>query len=167
MNDPNANKKIVSQELDDRIIEVQDDGSVKVTEIVRTIYTQDYRDFLSDIRNMQKFREQVEDTLKPDFVEKQQERIDRVSKDIESLQPFVNDAESKWLKYQDEQRVKGIADKLKEELAKPSGEVNVNYVAAVWDNIKKNEAEVMDLLSDEEKEKFSKFKLKAMKKAKR
>ena len=163
MNDPNMNKQIVSQDLDSRTIEVQEDGSIKVTEVVKVVYKQQFRDFLSDVRNMQKFREQVEDTLKPDFAKKQQERIDKVNKDIDELQPYVNDAEKKWMEYQEKKRHEDMADKLKEELKKSDKDVNVNYIAAIYDNVKKND-KVLSLLSDEEKERFKKLKLKSMKK---
>ena len=163
MNDPNMNKQVVSQDLDSRTIEVQEDGSIKVTEVVKVVYKQQFRDFLSDVRNMQKFREQVEDTLKPDFTKKQQERIDKVNKDIDELQPYVNDAETKWMEHQEKKRHEDMADKLKEELKKSDKDVNVNYIAAIYDNVKKND-KVLSLLSDEEKERFKKLKLKSMRK---
>jgi predicted DNA binding CopG/RHH family protein len=164
--DPNMNKKVTEQKLEDRKIVVKDDGTIEVTEIVKTIYLQDYRDFLSDVRNMQKFREQIEDTLKPAFSEKQQERIDSINKDIENMQPFLDEAETKWQKNQEYLRNKNFADGIKRELLKSESEINLNYISSVYDNLKDNE-DVMGLLSDEEKEKLKSLKLKAVRRQKR
>lgn len=162
--DENMNKKVTSQELDSREIEVLDDGSVRVTEVIRTIYEQPYREFLTDIRNMQKYREQIEDTLKEDFREKQIDRAEKLSDEIDKLQPYLKESEEKYVARQEELRVKGIADRLKEELSKPKNEVNLNYVAAVWDNVHKNEQSVLSHLSESEVQKFNKYRLSVRKK---
>lgn len=163
----NLNKTVTSQELTDRKIKVRADGTVEVTEVVETVYTQSYRDFLSDVRSLQRFREQIEDTLKPDFAEKQQERIKKATEQIDELDPYLRESEKKHLAHQEEVRVKGIADRLKEELAKKDSELNKNYLAAVWDNIKKNDDKVLQHLTDEELARFNKIKVDVLAKSKR
>lgn len=158
----NDGKNIVSQELDDRKIIVTQEGSVQVTERVSTVYKQQYRDFLSEVRHLEKVKEDIAHTLTEDFRNKQKEHLEKVEKEIKKLKPHLEEAEKCFLKAQEKARLQSVADRVKDELKKKPSEVNKQYMGAVWDNIRDNEKGVLDLLNAEEIALFKKYKLKSM-----
>lgn len=157
------NKEITKQEVKDWSIEVQEDGSIKVTQVIETEYVQSYREFLSDFRAMQKQVENAEEILTEDYQNKVKSDIEKMQEEVAKLKPYVDDSETKMLAYQEEKRLDQMLNKLKEELGKPMADINTAYMSAVWDHITKNEEKLMGRLSDDERLKFQKIKLRKIK----
>lgn len=98
------NKKINKQELKSRDITVNDNGSLTINEVIEVEYTQDYRDFLSDLRQLGKYKAQIESTLFDDFKDKQKERLNKIDEELEKLKPFQEEAEKKFVEMQKKQQ---------------------------------------------------------------
>ncbi len=157
------NKKITKQEVTDWNVDVQEDGSVKVKQTIQTEYTQSYREFLSDFRQMQKNLEKAQEVISEDYKQKVEKDIKEMKDEIEKLRPITEESEKKAIENNKKIQTEGKLNKVKEELSKKPSEINTSYISAVWDNIRENEQELLQKLTEEEKQKFQKLKLRKMK----
>lgn len=157
------NKNITKQEVKDWTVEVQEDGSVKVKQTIETEYTQSYRDFLSDYRQMHKNVEKAKEVISEDYKKKVKSDIEEMNDEIEKLKPYVEESEKKALEHNQQKQLEGKLKKVKEELAKPRQEINTSYLAAIWDNIRENETKLVEMLSEDEKKKFQEIKMQKVK----
>ncbi len=153
------NKKITRQEVTDWNLEVLEDGSVKVMQKIETEYVQPYREFLSDFRGMQNNLEKAKEILTDKYQNKVQEDIKQMQKEIADLKEPIEKAEKAFIKHNEDLKIQGMVGKVKEELSKPFKDINLNYMAAVWDNIMKNEKRVWDELDNSSREKLQKIKI--------
>lgn len=157
------NKKIKSQEVTDWSVDVKEDGSVEVTQILKTVYTQSYRDFLSDFREMEKNTERAKEILTKQYQEKVRNDIKKMQQELKELKPFIDEADKKAQQYYEKKQKEQMIKTIKNELNKPMSEINTAYISSIWDNIKENYADIIDELEPEEREKFQKIKLNKIK----
>lgn len=153
------NKNITKQNVEDWSVNVQEDGSVKVNQTIKTEYTQSYRDFLTDYRQMQKNLEKAKEVISDDYKKKVEADIKEMQDEIEKLKPYMDESEKKAVEYNKKQQLEQQLNKVKEELGKNMSDINTSYMSAVWDNIRENEEQLLEKLTDEEKQKFQKIKL--------
>lgn len=144
----NEDKKILSQDVKDRKIEVKEDGSIKVTELLETVYEQQYRDFLTDYRNMQKYMENIKETLTDDFKKKQKENIEKIQKEQDKISPFLDEAEKNWREHTEKEQNDNMLKGLRDELNKKDR--NETFLAAAYNHFKKNE-KLLSQLTNKEK----------------
>lgn len=159
----NYKRDIKKDEVVDYDIKILDDGTVRVTQRIEKIYEQPYRDFLSEFREMKKSKEEAEKILSDDYKNKVKDDIETIKKRIKELKPYIEESEKKSIEFNENKKRKAMVDKLKEELNKPMAKINMTYMGAVWDNLMRNEEEVMQMLNEEEIEKFRKIKTKKIK----
>lgn len=164
MSDINKNKNIKDSSLDNREVKVNEDGTVEVTETVTTVYEQNARDFLSDIRNLESTRERIEETLTEDFKKQQEEQIEKIDKELKELRPYAKEADNLARDYQEKQRKKTMKENLKAELSKADKDINLNYLAGAYENLSANEKDVIDSLSSDDKAKLKRLVAKAKRK---
>lgn len=160
------NKKILKDELKDRTIEVQEDGKLLVKETVYYEYEQDYREFLTEYRNLDKMVEQINHSLSDDFKKSQEENLVKIEKEKKELERYVQESESKFMKHQEKVQRESMAEVVKNQLKLDKKERNLNYLASVWDNIKDKE-DMLSLFTDEQQQELKKSKLELMKKQSR
>jgi len=150
---PGVEKK--ETELQNREIILDNEKNlVTITDTVKNIYEGTYRDLLTDYRNLENEKKSTEEQLSEEFLQKKIEYSEKLSKDLAELKPYVDKAEAREKEIYEEQRVKGMITKLKEELNKPITKMNTSYLAAVWDNLMINEKKVIESLTSEEHARF-------------
>jgi len=98
------NKNIISQDVENREITVNEDGSIKVIETLKTIYTQQYREFLSDFRGMQKYEENIKELFTNEFKKKREDDLKKIQKEKDKLAPYVDEAEKKWIEFNEKKQ---------------------------------------------------------------
>lgn len=153
------NKKIISQDVENRIVIVKENGDIEVTEFLKTVYEQGAREFRSDYENLVKWQKDIEGTLKPEFVEKQEKHLEKINEEINKIKEFVEESDTKATEYNKAEMKKGKLEKIRYELNKPKKEQNVDYLSALYDNIKVNDKDLWDSLEKEEQNQLKKIKL--------
>jgi hypothetical protein len=161
-------KETISNEVEDYKIDIQEDGSVLVTQKIKFVYKQKYRDFLTEYRQLIKNKENAEKYLTDEYQDKIKKDIKAMEEDIKDLKDYVDKSEKKFYDYNRQKQKESQLKILREELSKSEKERNNNYLKSIWENINKNtENGILKELTEEEKQELKKASLKAKRKAKR
>lgn len=148
--------------LKERTVEVLEDGSVRMRELVEMTWTQSGRDFITEVRKLENTKEGLLEELKPEAQLRRESDLDKISKDIAELQPYISEVDGVLKSVYEKNKLEGMVKRVKEALGKPLSELNTGYMSAVWENIKENEPVILEALSVEEKQKFAKLKVRAL-----
>ncbi len=157
-----VNPNLVRTELKKQEHKVNDDGSVTIIDLVESEYKLSPRDFISHCREVKKRKEHLIEALSDESKLELEKAIVEVGKDLDTLEPFRLESESKAKEHYEKLKLDGMLRKISEELEKPMGQINTSYMAAVWENIKNNETKLMGMLSSKQKKKFLELKRRKM-----
>lgn len=150
------------EELVSRDIKVFTDGSVEIKETQLITTKMGGRDFISWLRRHESTRDDIVIALSDETRTKTEENLKRVEDDIEKLKPYIEKSEKNVKEHYEKLKKDGMISKIAEELNKNMSDINLDYMSQVWHNLIENEQDVLDVLTQDQKQKFLKIKVKMM-----
>lgn len=149
-------------ELIDRKIDMADDGSVVVIETIANTTRLSSREFVSWMRKHEETRRQIKEVLSDKVREATEKELEKVEEDILKLKPDIDESEKRAKAHYEQLKTNGMIKTVAEELDKPMSDINLDYMNQVWQNLVQNEQQVLNALSDDQKKKFLKIKIRFM-----
>lgn len=133
------NKKINNQEVKDRKINILEDGSLEITELIEVKYTQKYRDYLTDFNQVKKWIEDINHTFTNDFKESRKQDLKKAEKTKKEMEEYVKKAEERFIEYNKQKKIKEQADYIKNLLNNRDirDTKNDHYLSDVYKNLSK------------------------------
>ena len=115
----------LKEEPPERNFTINNDGTVIMDEILKTKATMKSRDFLTFYREHEKVKNNLEHQLSKEYLDTLQKSLDSVTKEMERIKPFVDESEEKARVFFEEERIRVISEKIKEEIVKSEKEQNI------------------------------------------
>lgn len=135
------NKTENKQELVNREVIVNDDGSATLVDTIKYTAHMNARDFLSFSRNQEKAIEEIDKQISEDHIKYLETEKGKVLKQINDLKPYILDSEKKVIEINRQNEIKSKIAALESILSKPKAERNENYLMAILQNFKPGEYE--------------------------
>jgi len=148
-------KKVEQTKIDHKY-EVQENGDVKViqTQVLEFLWAP--REFLSVYRGNQRALEETRKSMDEEHMKKMQEQEKKILDEMEVLRPIVEESEKLGKIAYEKMITEGLANGIKSRVALK--EIDEAWFIQVWGRTKtERKVEVMELLSDEEKQKLAKI----------
>jgi len=147
--------------VESQVVEIKD-GKVVLTEKQMLVHTMSPEHFIGQYRLLQKTEQNILDALSDEARERIEADLEKTRAELERLRGDYELVDVYIKEDYDRKKLDGLVGRLREQLVKPLSEIKAEYLMDVWDNLRKNEPRVLELLSVEEKAKYLKVRVRCL-----